>query len=257
MQKDTWNPEQYAQFRDERSRPFFDLMALVKPQPRMRVVDLGCGTGDLTQLLHQHLQASETVGMDASEAMLAEVKKLEGDGLRFEKRDIKVFAAEGRYDLVFSNAALHWVLNHEELLQRLTAALDTGGQLAMQVPANHDYPTHTVAEEIASEQPFKEALNDYIHPKSVLKPEEYAVLLNQFGYREQQVRLQVYGHLLDSREDVVEWVKGSLLTDYQRRMPADLFEKFLERYRNRLMSQLEDTRPYFLTYKRVLCWAKL
>jgi trans-aconitate 2-methyltransferase len=110
---------------------------------------------------------------------------------------------------------------------------------------------------MAGEPPFREALNGYAHPRPVLKPEAYAVLLDRLGYREQHVRLQVYGHHLASREDVVEWVKGSLLTDYRRRLPADLYEEFLRRYRERLLNQLEDTRPYFLTYKRMLFWAKL
>ena len=257
MLNDTWNPEQYERYRNERSKPFFDLMSLVKPRPGMRIVDLGCGTGDLTLLLHKHLQASETVGFDDSEAMLTKARTFAGEGLSFERLSINDFQADHHYDLVFSNAALHWISNHEELLARLTRALTEGGQLAVQVPANHDFPTHTVAAEMACESPFIEALNGYTHPRSVLKPEQYAVLLNRLGYSEQDVRLQVYGHHLGSREDVVEWVKGSLLTDYQRRLSAELYEEFLRRYRERLMNQLEDTRPYFLTYKRVLFWAKL
>jgi trans-aconitate 2-methyltransferase len=257
MSNDTWNPQQYERYRNERSQPFFDLMGLVRPRPGMRVVDLGCGTGDLTQLLHKHLQSSETLGLDDSQAMLAKASDFASDALRFEKQSIDDFEADHYYDLVFSNAALHWISNHAALLTRLTRALVEGGQIAIQVPANHDFPTHTVAAELANESPFREALNGYVHPSSVLKPEEYAVLLSRLGYHEQHVRLQVYGHNLSSREDVVEWVKGSLLTAYQKRLPADLYEEFMDRYRERLMSRLEDIRPYFLTYKRILLWAKL
>ena len=70
----------------------------------------------------------------------------------------------------------------------------------------------------------------------------------------QHVRLQVYAHELESREAVVEWVRGSLLTDYERRLPAELWPRFLERYRERLLPQLEDTRPFFYPFKRVLLW---
>jgi trans-aconitate 2-methyltransferase len=257
VKKDAWKPEQYERFRDERSKPFYDLMELVRSRDGMRAVDLGCGTGDLTFLLHKHLHASETLGLDNSEAMLAKAGTLAGDGLRFDKQSIDDFEADHCYDLVFSNAALHWISNHEELLARLTGALAEGGQLTLQVPANHDFPTHTIAAELAAESPFCEALNNYTHPTSVLKPEEYAVLLNRLGYREQQVRLQVYGHKLGSREDVVEWVKGSLLTAYEQRLTPELYEEFLKRFRERLMNSLEDTHPYFLTYKRILLWAQL
>jgi trans-aconitate 2-methyltransferase len=256
MNQDPWNPRQYERFRNERSQPFFDLMALVQPQLDMRVIDLGCGTGDLTRLLHEHLKARETVGVDRSEAMLAESRAFAGGGLRFEAGDINDFAPSESYDLIFSNAALHWAADHEKLLARLTAALTERGQLAVQVPANFDHPSHTVAADIASEQPFRDALGGFVRLSPVLKPEEYAALLYGLGYREQHVRLQVYGHQLSGREDVIEWVKGTLLTDYERRMPADLYVRFLEQYRERLLPLLDPTRPYFYPFKRILFWAR-
>ena len=88
----------------------------------------------------------------------------------------------------------------------------------------------------------------------MLAPEVYATLLHRLGFREQHVRLQVYAHELESREAVVEWVRGSLLTDYERRLPAELWPRFLERYRERLLPQLDDTRPFFYPFKRVLMW---
>lgn len=249
-----WNPEQYGRFRDERAQPFFDLLALVQPRPGMRVVDLGCGTGELTRELHTHLAARETLGVDTSPAMLAKAAAFAGDGLRFEGGDIGDFTADGKYDLVFSNAALHWIPDHPALLRRLTAALAEGGQLAVQVPANDDHPSHATAVTVAGEAPFWEALGGHARQSPVLAPEVYATLLNQLGYRQQQVRLQVYGHALESREAVVEWVRGSVLTDYEKRMPDELWPRFLERYRELLLPQLADTRPYFYPFKRVLFW---
>src|SRR5258708_15121276 len=101
---DKWNPEQYERFRDERSQPFFDLMALVEPGAGMRMADLGCGTGNLTQVLHQGLKAANTLGLDSSAAMLSKAQSLAGGGLRFEQADISDFAAAGEFDLIFSNA---------------------------------------------------------------------------------------------------------------------------------------------------------
>ncbi len=250
-----WNPEQYGRFRGERAQPFFDLMALVQPRPGMRVVDLGCGTGELTRELHVHLDARETLGIDTSPAMLAKAEAFVGDGLRFEAGDIGAFTGDGGYGLVFSNAALHWVPDHPALLERLAAALGEQGQLAVQVPANDEHPSHATAVEIAREEPFREVLGGHARQSPVLPPEEYARLLYRLGFRQQQVRLQVYGHALESREAVVEWVRGSVPTDYEKRMPADLWPAFLERYRERLMSKLEETRPFFYPFKRVLLWA--
>lgn len=250
-----WNPAQYARFREERGRPFFDLVALVRPRHGMRVLDLGCGTGELTRHLHRRLGAAETVGIDNSPAMLARGPAFAGDGLRFELGDIATVAADLPYDLVFSNAALQWLPNHERLIPRLGALLADGGQLAVQVPANHDHPSHVVAAEVAGEPPFREAFGSYARRSPVLAPEAYAALLDRLGYREQHVRLQVYGHRLAAPAEVVEWVEGTLLTDYRRRLPADLYPRFLARYRERLLPRLDDVRPYFYPFKRILLWA--
>lgn len=261
--KDVWNPQQYEKFKDERQRPFLDLLALVKPQAQMRVADLGCGTGAPTEKLHRYLQARETIGFDNSDAMLEKAELLAADGLRFEKSDIESFAAEsekflayGQFDLVFSNAALHWVENHQALLHQLTSAVAEGGQIAVQVPANHHHASHIVSDEVASESPFREALAGYIRDNPLLQPEQYAVLLHKLGYKEQIVRMQVYAHELESRENVIEWVKGTRLTDYQKRMPEEMYEMYLERYREALMPRLEDTRPFLYTYNRILFWAR-
>ena len=126
----------------------------------------------------------------------------------------------------------------------------------MQVPANHDHPSHTVAAAVAAEEPFRSALGGHARVPAVLLPEEYASVLDALGYRAQHVRLQVYVHHLPARDDVVEWVKGTLLLDYQKRMSAELFTQFLARYRERLLPQLSDTHPYFYPFKRILFWAE-
>lgn len=256
MSRTDWNPDQYERFRDERRQPFFDLLALVQPRPGMRVVDLGCGTGDLTRLLHDRLQARDTLGLDSSAAMLARSKAFAGNGVRFAQGDVTAFAPTEPYDLVFSNATLQWVPAHRELLRRLTTLVRDDGQLAVQVPANHDHPSHVIAAEVAAEEPFRSVLDGYVRIPTVLPPEEYAAVLDALAYREQHVRLQVYVHHLASRDDVVEWVKGTLLVDYQKRMPAERFAQFLERYRERLLPQLSDTHPYFYPFKRILFWAQ-
>src|SRR3954447_15192708 len=104
-----WNPTQYERFRNERSQPFFDLLDLVQPRPDMRVVDLGCGTGELTRDLHRRIAARETIGIDNSPAMLTRSAAFAGAGLSFRSGDIGEFTANHEFDLIFSNAALHWV----------------------------------------------------------------------------------------------------------------------------------------------------
>ncbi len=254
----TWDPAQYERFRAERSQPFFDLLALVRHKEAMRTVDLGCGTGELTRELHTRLGCASSVGYEKSNTMLGKSTAFSSAGLTFAQADINSLDLPRKsLDLVFSNATLHWLDDHAALFARLTSWLADGGQLAVQVPANFDHPSHIIASELAREPPFERALAGYVHRTNVLSPEAYATLLDALGYREQKVRLEVYGHRLASREHVVEWVKGTLLTAYRERLNDELYASFLEKYSARLLPHLKDARPYFFPFKRILMWAAL
>jgi trans-aconitate 2-methyltransferase len=252
---DAWSPARYERFHAERTQPFWDLAALVESRPGMRVVDLGCGTGELTAQLHEKLQARETIGVDSSAAMLAKAPQV--PGVRFEQGDISGFELPSTLDLIFSNAAMHWVPDHPALLRRLTAALAPGGQLAVQMPMTDDQVTHITAYQLARSPDFRRLLGGYERRAPLMEPPRYATWLHRLGYVRQHVRVAVYAHLLESREDVVEWARGALLTEYQKRLaPAD-WERFLERYRQMLLPQLPDERPYFYTNPRILIWGAL
>lgn len=252
---DPWNPERYGRFAAERRLPFDDLVALLQPARAARLLDLGCGTGDLTRLLHERLGATETLGVDSSAAMLERAAALAGGGLRFVEGDAGAFC-DGHWDLVFSNAALHWVEDHERLLPRLAGLVAPGGQLAVQVPCNDHHPSHAVARAVAAESPFHEALGGWTRQSPVLTPERYAEQLARLGFTARRVRLEVYGHELASRDEVVEWVRGTTLTDYERRLPAGLWPTFLSRYRVLLAAALPDDRPFLYTYRRLLLWGR-
>src|SRR5262249_9283323 len=130
------------------------------------------------------------------------------------------------------------------------------GQLAFQIPAQHDEASHQTAEELARGEPFRTALAGFERKQPVLRPETYARLLDGLGFHDQHVRLMVYPHVLPGPGDVVEWMKGTLLTEYARHLSGELFERFVEEYRARLLARLEPKRPFFFPYKRILCWGQ-
>lgn len=250
-----WDPDLYERFSEERRQPFFDLLAYVAARPGMKVVDLGCGTGGATRRLHDALRAVDTVGVDSSAEMLARCEGQVAPGLRFEWGDLAAWDMRDR-DLVFANASLQWVDDHPALLTRIAAQQAEGAQLAFQVPASYDHPSHHAAWEVASELPFWEALGGDLRAVSVLRPDEYSYLLHELGYREQHVRLQVYGHVLPDREAVVDWVSGTLLTYFRARLSPGRYAEFLARYRERLFQLIPDARPFFYPFKRILVWAR-
>jgi trans-aconitate 2-methyltransferase len=251
---DAWNPLQYERFRRERAQPFYDLLALVEKKPGMRAVDLGCGTGDLTLQIHQQLEASTTLGVDRSGQMLGKAPRAEG--LRFQEADIAQFD-ERPFDLIFSNAALHWLPDHPHLLKRLRSMLAPGGQLAVQMPYADDDTPHVLAREIARTHEFRALLGGFEARPPLLEAPRYAAWLHELGFARQHVRVQVYTHLLDDRTQVVEWVRGALLTDYQKRLSGADYARFLERYRELLLPQLSDAQPYLYLQPRLLFWGAL
>jgi trans-aconitate 2-methyltransferase len=256
---DAWNPTQYDRFAAQRRQPFDDLLALLQPVPGGRAVDLGCGTGELTVALHDHLRVATTTGIDTSAAMLA--KAPAADGVRFALGDLTTFTPDAPVDVVVANAALQWVPDHERVLARLASLLAPGGQLAIQVPWNFDHASHRVAVAVAAEPRFADAMGgtppaDPV-AENVLPPERYAEVLHDLGFADQRVRLQVYGHELDSTSAVVEWVKGTSLTRFKALLPDDVYADFLDAYRRALLAELGDRRPYFYAFKRILFWASL
>jgi trans-aconitate 2-methyltransferase len=251
-----WDPAQYGRFSAERAQPFEDLLALCSPVPGGSVVDLGCGTGELTALAHRRLDAKVTTGLDRSAEMLTAVP-VGVPGLGFVQGDIADWEGDG-VDLVLANASLHWLSDHEGLLARLRASLAPGGQLAFQVPANFSHPSHRVARSLAAEAPFAalQGRGDLDRATSVLSPNRYAEILHALGAVAQHVRLQVYGHELASLDEVVEWVKGTFLGPYRAALGPAAFAAFLGRYRARLGAELGDPRPYFYAFSRIVCWAR-
>jgi trans-aconitate 2-methyltransferase len=255
-----WDPKQYELFRNERSLPCFDLLdecakrfEAAKKIPA-RVIDLGCGTGELTKILHERLSAGSTLGIDSSAEMLAKAPQ-NISNLKFEQGDISAFTAENTYDLIFSNAALQWVDDHETLFAKLARALTPGGQLAIQMPSNHDHISHVVAAEVAQRPHFSKALEGYVRHAPVMPIEDYASLIEKLGLVDQRVHLHVYAHHLESRAGMVDWVKGTMLTDYSRRLSPSDYEAFLAEYTESLFARVPDARPFFYPFKRVLIWA--
>ena len=244
-----WNPAQYRKFESERFAPFDDLFALARGRSGMRVIDLGCGTGELTARLADRLPESDVLGVDSSAEMLAAASALARPGLRFERRAIE--HVTGEWDLVFSHAALQWVDEHQRLIPAVLALVAPGGQIAVQVPSNHDHPSHTLIVETAAEPPFRDVLAGWQRPLTVLSIDAYAKLLYAHGGTEITVIEKVYAHILEDADALAEWVSGTALVPYFERLPAELHERFMSRYRARLHEQFPAS-PIFYPFRRTL-----
>lgn len=244
-----WDPEQYARFKAERSAPFYDLLTLVQLRPNLQVIDLGCGSGELTRVLADHLPASETLGIDSSPEMLEKSATFARPGLRFELGQIETI--EGQWDLVFSNAAVQWIENHTRLIPRLLELLVPAGQLVIQMPSNHNHITHRLIHEVAGQEPFRSILNGWQRNSPVLPVDEYAALLYQSGAKEILVFEKVYAHVLPDALALAEWTSGTALVPYFERLGAEWREPFMQQYRQRL-SEIYPPGPVFYPFRRIL-----
>ncbi|HWU43261.1 MAG TPA: methyltransferase domain-containing protein [Bdellovibrio sp.] len=258
MNPTSWNPTQYEKFKNERSQPFLDLMNMLKPVPHGRAIDLGCGTGELTQVLHRFLQAEMTMGLDSSAEMLKDSQKFSGEGLSFIQGSIEQWHSREKFDVVLSNAAIQWCQHHEKILAHIYDSLKTDGQLGIQMPMNYDYPTHILSRDMSHEPHWKNLLRGetYDQASSMLSLESYSQTLYKLGFREQKVLMRIYAHQLDSREGVIEWVRGPMLTHFKNRLSSTDYEQFLREYRQRLFAILPDERPFFYPFKRIFLWAR-
>ncbi len=257
-----WNPEQYRRFATERAQPFHDLLALIEPGSIERAVDLGCGPGELTALAAQQFDVGEMIGIDNSQAMLDRAVEHTSDSVSFRHGDIGAWKSPADFDLVLAAASLQWVPDHIDVMTRWAAALRPGGQIAIQVPANAAMPAHVVARRIAEREPYRSLFGPSGPPIDpveayVLEPEEYAQALYDLGFERQHVRLQVYPHVLPSSRDVVEWVRGTTLTRFEKCLHPAEFEPFVAAYETELLEVLGDHRPHFFPFRRILMWARL
>ncbi len=198
----TWDPSAYLAFADHRARPFHDLLARITARTPRRVVDLGCGPGNLTALLADRWPAAAVEAVDSSAEM---VDAARARGVDARRADLTGWTPAPDTDVVVSNAVLHWVPEHRDLLPRWVAALPAGAELAVQVPGNFDAPSHVLVRELAGRHGV------HLPARSpVAEPAEYAALLAATG-AEVDVWETTYVHRLAGPDPVLEWIGSTAL----------------------------------------------
>jgi trans-aconitate 2-methyltransferase len=174
--------------------------------------------------------------------------------LRFDYGRIE--DVHGKWDLVWSHAAIQWIDDHVSLIPRLMSLATRGGQLAVQLPSNHGHISHVTARQLASDPPFFEALGGWTRKSPVLDIENYANLLHQTGAQDITVFEKIYPHVLESADAVANWNRGTSLLAYLERLPESLQEPFFEAYRERLR-KIWPSGPVFFRFRRILLSATI
>jgi trans-aconitate 2-methyltransferase len=223
----TWDPAVYLRFSDERLRPGLDLLSRVPETEPATAIDLGCGTGSLTRLIAARWPQSHVVGLDSSESMLAEAKNHEG--IDWVLGDIADWNPPTEYGLVFSNAALHWLDDHESLFAQLSRAVEPGGTLAVQMPDNWSEPTHSIPAQVLDDPLFTDAHRGLLLRNRVASPAAYRNWIGP-GFAV-DIWQTTYQHVLTGDDPVLTWVSGSVLGPVLDGLDAERGLVFLERCR--------------------------
>lgn len=227
-----WSPQQYLKFDTERLRPGRDLLARVSLETPSAIADLGCGTGTVTALMRARWPGATLTGVDNSRAMLERAQAALPD-VAFVSADLGRWQPSAPLDLLVSNAALHWLNDHGTLFPRLVSYLGSGGVLAVQMPAQHDGPSHRLGYELAESPAYRDRLGPRVRRRPILDAAAYYHMLRPLA-SSLDLWFTEYVHVLTGDDPVAEFTKGSLVGDWLAALPAEDAAAFEASYRERV-----------------------
>lgn len=232
-----WDPDVYLTFADHRGRPFYDLLSRVgTPNPR-RVVDLGCGAGNLTGHLARRWPGAVIEALDSSPEMVVAARER---GVDASVGDVRTWTPQPDTDVVVSNAAMQWVPEHSELFTHWVGQLRAGSWIAVQMPGNFDSPSHAAVRAVARREAFVKMLRDipFRAGTVVSAPAQYAELLIDAGCSVDAWET-TYIHQLTGEHAVLDWITGTALLPVSERLNAQEYQQF----REDLIPLLDDAYP--------------
>ncbi|TKC08300.1 methyltransferase domain-containing protein [Pedobacter polaris] len=251
-----WNPKTYNQFKTERYAPFYDILDLIEIKPNLKVIDLGCGTGELTSMLAEKLPNAKVLGVDSSIEMLNEAKAFASETLSFKQNSIEEqIDTNQKWDLIFSNAAIQWVDDHETLFPKIIRLLNPNGQLAIQMPSQTQNALNQILDNLVQEEPYQNSLLGYHRTSPVLKTDAYAQLLFEGGAKTITVFEKIYPIIAKSSNDLYDFISGSALPPYLEKLNGEMRENFIAEYKKRIQTRFPKS-PTLYPFKRIIIAGK-
>lgn len=264
-----WDPDLYNKFSRYRTEPFAAILSRLGPGgDERRIIDLGCGAGEITVELARRFAGCTMVGMDSSPAMIDRARKLREslepalrERLSFIAGDIREFNRRQdhsrAYSMVFSHAALQWLVEHHETFERCFAALAPGGRLVVQMPANDHETAQVTLNAMAHEGPWRAALAGVKPPSAtVAAPEAYHRMLAEIGFERIDCYYQTFHHPMDSPSEIVAWCRATVLRRYVDLLDPAAREPFIEALTARLERAYGTRGPVTFNFRRLFIWAR-
>jgi trans-aconitate 2-methyltransferase len=252
-----WDPDVYLTFADHRARPFYDLLSRVGARDPRRVVDLGCGAGNLTSQLARRWPDATVEALDSSPEMVAAAQER---GVSATVADLRTWTPQPDTDVVLSNAAMHWVTEHGELFVRWGRQLAAGSWLAIQMPGNFETPSHAAVRAVARRRTYAKLLRDIPFRVGAVvdTPVHYAELLLDAGCTVDAWET-TYIHQLTGEHPVLDWISGTALLPVRERLDEQQYQQFREELVP-LLAEAYPSRPdgtTFYPFRRVFFVAQV
>ncbi len=246
----TWDANLYLKFVDARLRPALDLMGRLDPtnaaRPGHAIYDLGCGAGNITRILAERFPGPPVIGVDSSEEMLAKARSQTVDKhVSFTKGDLAKFTPDVPPGILYSNAAYQWVENHIDFFPGLLKLLPSGGQLAIQMPRNHEAPSHALMKTAAERGPWRDKLAKVGGIRSVFEPGRYYDALNPLC-SDLDVWESIYQQVLTGKDPVAQYTSSSGLRPFLEALAEPERKQFYDSYA-RMIAKAYPTRADGIT----------
>lgn len=238
MRKSDWSPRQYLKFEDERTRPANDLLSAVPNEDVKFAVDLGCGPGNSTELIAKRYPHAEVLGIDSSADMTAKAKE-RLPGCEFATAHIGTWQPQKNADLLYANASMQWLPDHDRLFPRLMGFLSAGGSLAIQMPDNLEEATHVAMREVAADEHWAGRVTQANAARSEIGTASFYYQLLRPHFQRVDIWRTTYNHSLQGLDGIIEWFKGSGLRPYLSLLNEDERAGFLDKYKQRLAQSYE------------------
>ena len=233
--------EQYEEVSDHQTEWGMDLMKELNLSGREYILDLGCGDGKLTEQLANMVTEGMVVGVDSSAGMLETARKRSGDNLHFRQQDVTELDYEAEFDVIFSNAALHWVKNHDKLLAGCYRALKKDGKIRFNFAADGNCShLYSVVKMVMRKEPFKEEFADFVWPWYMPAVEEYETLVGKTGFSEVKVWGENRDRYFDDREQMIGWIDQPCLVPFLEVLPEEKKESFRDIVVQEMISRCEQ-----------------
>lgn len=221
------------------------------------VLDLGCGDGVLTKQIADLIPEGKVLGIDSSEGMISAAKELERGNLSFKQMDIDSIPFKEQFDLIFSNATLHWIKDHGKLLRNCHKALKPGGIIRFNFAGHGNCSNfYEVIEGIMSSNPYRKYFESFEWPWYMPSIEEYNILLSDTDFREVKLWEENADRFFKDKDEMIKWIDQPSIVPFLKSVDG----KDKEKFRNEVVKKMIDNTIQsdgrcFETFRRINVYA--